>query len=138
VFPNASSPRLLMKYVRNTLSPSDEWVRAVPFVYVEVGVELVADGVPGHLPAHPRLHPCDVRLRRARGEDERGVAGAQMRKVADVVGDHGAADARAVGPTGHARFEEGAVDDQLTAAVEQVDQPRPTFWSVELIALFHR
>src|SRR3954451_6250530 len=44
----------------------DERVRAVPFGYIEVGVEAVLDCVPGNLPPHSCLQPVDVRLRRAR------------------------------------------------------------------------
>ena len=47
---------------------AEERVVAVPLVHAEVGVEAVGDGVPGHLPAHPRLQARDVRLRRARGD----------------------------------------------------------------------
>ena len=42
----------------------------------------------------------------------------------DLVGDHRAADARVVGPAVHAGLEERAVDDQLAATVEQVEQAR--------------
>src|SRR5207247_9681059 len=55
---------------------ADERVRAVPLVNAEVGVEVVRDGVPGHLPTHPRLRALDVRLRRPRDPRERGGAGA--------------------------------------------------------------
>jgi hypothetical protein len=41
-----------------------------------------------------------------------------MSKVANVVGDHGTADTGVIWPAVNARFEECAVDDQLTAAVE--------------------
>src|SRR5271166_667770 len=34
---------------------AEEHVMAVPLIHAEVGVEVVGDGVPGHLPAHPRL-----------------------------------------------------------------------------------
>src|SRR5579859_424493 len=50
---------------KHTLSVAEEHVVAVPFVDAEVGVEAVGDGVPGHLPAHPRLQASDVGLRRA-------------------------------------------------------------------------
>src|SRR6266436_9041208 len=33
-----------------------ERVRAVPLVHAEVLVEVIRYGIPGHLPAHPRLH----------------------------------------------------------------------------------
>src|ERR1043166_5985916 len=44
------------------LTIADERVRAVPLVHARVRVEAVGDGVPWHLPAHPRLHALDVRL----------------------------------------------------------------------------
>ena len=47
------------------LAVAEEHVVAVPFIDAEVRVEAVGDGVPGHLPAHPRLQARDVRLRRA-------------------------------------------------------------------------
>src|SRR5262252_4914436 len=50
------------------LAIADERVRAMPLVHAEVSVEVVRDGVPRHLPAHPRLHALNVRLRRARDE----------------------------------------------------------------------
>ena len=94
----------------------------MPLVHAEVGVEAVREGEPRHLPAHPRLQPRDVRLRRTRDENEGGVAGVQVGDVGDLVGHHGAAPAGVVGPAEHARLEEGAVDDQLTPTVEQVEQ----------------
>src|SRR5438105_9911216 len=116
---------------------ADERVRAVPLVHAEVFVEVVRYGVPGHLPSHPRLHALDVRLRRARGERESGVAGIQMGHVGNLVGHHGAADAGMLGPAFHAGLEERAVDDQLTAALEQVEQASFALGSVELIVLLH-
>ncbi len=47
------------------LAVAEEHVVAVPFIDAEVLVEAVGDGVPGHLPAHPFLPACDVRLWRA-------------------------------------------------------------------------
>src|SRR5262249_23109159 len=117
---------------------TDERVGAVPLVHTEVGVELVGDGVPGHRPAHPRLHTLDVRLRRPRDEGERGVSGVQMGDVGDLIGHQGAAAASMVRPTEHAGLEEGAVDDQLTAALEQIEQARFALGSVELVFLLHR
>src|SRR5712671_7638124 len=115
-----------------TLGVAEERVRAVPLVHAEVGVEAVRDGVPRHLPAHPRLHACDVSLRRARGKREGGVAGVQMGEVGHLVGTEGAAPAGMLGPAEHAGLEEGAVDDQLTAAVEQIEQAHLTFRPFEL------
>jgi hypothetical protein len=98
----------------------------MPFVHAEIGVEAVRDRVPRHRPAHPRLQPRDVRLRRTADEDEGGVTGVQMGEVDDVVGHHGAAPAGLLGPTKHPRLEKGAVDDQLTPALEQVEQAGST------------
>src|SRR5258708_4857704 len=47
----------------NLLAVAEEHVVAVPLIDPEVRVEAVGDGVPGHLPAHPRLQARDVRLR---------------------------------------------------------------------------
>ena len=47
-----------------------------------------------------------------------------MSGVSYLVGHHGTADAGMLGPAFHTGFEEGAVNDQLTAAVEQVEQAR--------------
>src|SRR5438094_3839903 len=116
---------------------ADERVRAVPLVHAEVLVEVVHYGVPGHLPTHSRLHALDVLLRRARGERERGIANVQMRDVRDLVGHHGAANTGMLGPPGHTGFEERAVDDQLTAALEQVEQAHFALGSVKLVILLH-
>ena len=61
-----------------------------------------------------------------------------MGEVGDLVGDHRAATAGMVGPAEHAGFEEGAVDDQLTPAVEQVEQAHLPVGSVERVILLHR
>src|SRR5688572_31971488 len=45
-----------------------------------------------------------------------------MRKVGDLVGHERTADAAMVGPAFHAGLEKRAVDDQLPAALEQVEQ----------------
>ena len=103
----------------------------------EVRVEAVGDGVPRHLPAHPRLQARDVRLRRARGVGERGVAGVQMGQVGDLIGAQGAAAAGVLGPAEHPGLEEGAIDDQLPAALEQVEQAYLALGSVELVLLLH-
>src|SRR6266404_6314420 len=102
----------------------EEHVVAVPLVHAEVEVEAVRDGVPGYIPTHLRLHARDVRLRRARSPRERGVAGVQMGEVRDLVSMEGAAAAGIIGPTGDPGLEEGAVDDQLSAAFKQVEQAR--------------
>ena len=74
-------------------------------------------------------------LRRARGEHQRGVAGVQVGQVADVVGDHRAAAAAVIGPAVHVGLDEGAVDDQLTSALEQAQQVDLAVGPVELVVL---
>src|SRR6185312_16014481 len=107
----------------NTVAVAVEDVRAVPLVHAEIGVEAVGDGDPGDVvPAHPLLEPRDVGLRCARCKDEGGIAGVQVRDVRDLVGNQGAAAAGVVRPAKNARLEECAVDDQLTPALEQVEQ----------------
>src|SRR5262249_59431882 len=98
--------------------------RPMPLVHPEVGVEVVGNRVPRNLPAHPRLPALDLRLRRARDEGEGRVAGIQMSEVGDLVGEEGAAPAATLRPVGHAGLEEEAVDDQLTAPLEQIEQAR--------------
>ena len=46
----------------------------------------------------------------------------QMCQVADVVDEHGATSAACFGPARDSGLEEEAVDDQLPAPVEQVEQ----------------
>src|SRR6266852_3275254 len=116
---------------------ADECIVAVPLVHAEVGVEGVCDGVPRHLPAHSCLQALDVLLWRARGVRQRGVAGVQMRQVGDLIGAQGAAAAGVLGPAEHPGLEEGAIDDQLTAALEQIDQAYLALGSVELVLLVH-
>ena len=58
--------------------------------------------------------------------------------MGDLVGHHGAAAAGLFGPAMHAGLEEGAVDDQLMAAVEQIKQARFALGPVERVRLLHR
>jgi hypothetical protein len=58
--------------------------------------------------------------------------------VGDLIGHHGTAVAGVVGPADHAGLEEGAVDDQLAAALEQVEQAGPAAGAGELVRLVHR
>ena len=55
-------------------------------------------------------------------QGERGVAGLQVSDVAEVVHEHRAAGATRVRPAVGARAEHEVVDDQLPAALEQVQQ----------------
>src|SRR5918996_6057061 len=123
----------------DAVAVADEGVRAVPLIHAEVGVEVVRDRVPGDvLPAHPRLQALDVRLRRARGEREARVALVQVGGMSHLVRDHRAADAGMLGPPVDAALEEGAVDDELGAAVEEVDQAELAVRPFELVFLLHR
>jgi hypothetical protein len=85
-------------------------------------------------------------LGRARGEYERDVAGIEVREIADMVGEHRAPNAgtamlntgRAFRLAVHTRIEECAVDDQLTPAVEQIQQVHRPFRPLEGVWLVHR
>ena len=59
----------------------------------------------------------------------------EMGDVRDLVGHHGAASASVFGPSVDAGLEEGAVDDQLSTPVEQVEQALPAFRPFELVRL---
>src|SRR6185312_3723556 len=100
-----------------------EDVRTVPLVHAEIGVEAVGDGDPRDVvPAHPLLEPRDIGLWCARCKDEGGIARVEVGDVGDLVGTQGAAAAGVVRPPENTRLEECAVDDQLTPALEQVQQ----------------
>jgi hypothetical protein len=61
-----------------------------------------------------------------------------MGDVGDLVGPEGAAAAGVVGPAGHPRLEEGAVDDQLAAVFEQVEEASRALRTFELIRFLNR
>src|SRR5258706_3638884 len=61
-----------------------------------------------------------------------------MGQVRDLIGAQGAAAAGVLGPAEHSGFEEGAIDDQLTAALEQIEQAYLALGSVELVLLLDR
>ena len=61
-----------------------------------------------------------------------------MGEVGDLVGIEGAAAAGVVGPAGDPRLKEGAVDDQLAAVFEQVEEARRALRTFELIRLLNR
>ena len=111
----------------------------MPLVDAEVRVEVVGERVPRDLlPAHrapssARCPACGAR------ETYASVVSRAFRcaRWATCVGHHGAAAAAALGPAGHARLEEEAVDDQLTAPVEQVEQARRAVRAVEAVVLLH-
>src|SRR6202047_4650362 len=60
-----------------------------------------------------------------------------MRQVRDLIGAQGAAAAGMLGPAEHPGLEEGAIEDQLTAALEQIEQAYLALGSVELVLLVH-
>src|SRR5580692_5098536 len=60
-----------------------------------------------------------------------------MGQVADLIGAQGAAAAGVLGPTEHSGFEEGTIDDQLTTALEQIEQAYFALGSLELVLLVH-
>src|SRR6201998_2354483 len=106
------------------LAVADERVVAVPFIHPEVDVEAVGDGNPRDFPAHPRLEARDVGLRCTRGIYEGGVARVEVGEMGDLVGPQRTANAGMLRPAVHAGLEEGPVDDQLAATLEQVKQAR--------------
>jgi hypothetical protein len=59
-------------------------------------------------------------------------------EVGDLVGEERAAATAALRPAGHARLVEEAVDDQLAAAVEQVEQAGLAVGAFEPVLLFDR
>ncbi len=109
----------------------------MPLVDAEVGVEVVGDRVPRDLPAHPRLQrsmsACGAR------ETYTSVVSRAFRcaRWRDLVGHERAAAAAALGPAGHAGLEEEAVDDQLTAPLEQVEQAHRAVRALEGVVLLH-
>src|SRR5262245_7627104 len=60
-----------------------------------------------------------------------------MGEVAHLVGSQRAAAAGVLGPAVHAGFEEGAIDDELTAALEHIEQAHFAVGPVEYIRLLH-
>ena len=70
--------------------------------------------------------------------DERGVARVQVGEVGDLVGHERAAAAAALGPAVDAGLEEEAVDDQLAATLEQVEQARRPVRALEAVVLLDR
>src|SRR6185369_2410661 len=60
-----------------------------------------------------------------------------MGQVRDLIGAQGAAAAGVLGPAEHAGLEESTIDDQLPAALEQVEQVNLTVRPVEFVFLLH-
>src|SRR5208282_4503763 len=61
-----------------------------------------------------------------------------MGEVRDLIGAERAAAAGVLGPAEYPGLEEGAIDDQLAAALEQIEQAYLALGSVELVLLVHR
>src|SRR5499427_3335976 len=60
-----------------------------------------------------------------------------MSQVGNLIGAQGAPAAGMLRPAEDAGLEEGAVDDQLTAALEQIEQAYLALGSIELVLLVH-
>jgi hypothetical protein len=60
-----------------------------------------------------------------------------MGQMGDLIGAQRAAAAGVLRPAEHAGLEKGAVDDQLPASLEQVEQAEPPLLSLELIGLLN-
>src|SRR5215472_5511281 len=61
-----------------------------------------------------------------------------MGQVGNLIGTQGAAAAGVLGPAEHPGLEEGAIEDQLLAALEQVKQANLTLGPLELVLLLYR
>ena len=68
---------------------------------------------------------------------ERGVARVQMSEVGNLIGHERTAATRMLGPAVYARLEEGAVNDELTTTLEQIEEADLPFRSIELILFFN-
>jgi hypothetical protein len=60
-----------------------------------------------------------------------------MGEMGDLIGAQGAPAAGVVRPAEHVRLEEGAVDDQLPAALEQVEKTGAAVRPLEPVRLLH-
>src|SRR5260370_16477708 len=61
-----------------------------------------------------------------------------MSQVGTLIGTHRAASAGVLGPAEHPGLEECAIDDQLPASLEQVEQANLTLGPAELVILLHQ
>src|SRR5215471_14949466 len=61
-----------------------------------------------------------------------------MGQVGDLIRAQGTAAAGVLGPAEHPGLEEGAIDDQLPAALEQVEQANLALWTLEFVSLLDR
>ena len=57
----------------------------------------------------------------------------QMGEIGNLVGAHGATAAGMIGPAEHSGFEEGPIDNQLTAPLKQIEQAYLSTGSVERV-----
>src|ERR1700741_4479119 len=110
--PIASSPRLLMKYVRNTRSPSRKntlWPchSSTPKSFSKLLVKVY----------HGIFQPILVFRRAISAFGAGGVASVQSGRMRDLIGAKGTAAAGVLGPAEPPRLKEGAIDDQLPAAL---------------------
>src|ERR1700742_545141 len=60
-----------------------------------------------------------------------------MGQMGDLIGSERAAAAGVVGPAEYAGLEEGAIDNQLPTALEQIEQAYLAAGSLELVLSFH-
>src|SRR5215471_17233537 len=61
-----------------------------------------------------------------------------MGQMSDLISAQGAAAAGVLWPSEHARFEKGAINDQLPAVLKQVEQANLALGPVKLVLSFHR
>src|SRR5215467_5627315 len=61
-----------------------------------------------------------------------------MRQMRNLICTQGAAAAGVIGPAEYSGLEEGAIDDQLPAALEQVEQANSPLRPVELVLLLNQ
>ena len=92
----------------------------------------------GYVPSQLQVQARDVRLRCTRGINQGRVTCIQVGEVGDLISPERAAAAAMFGPAHHPGFEEGAVDDQLTPALEQVEQARRARRPLERVGSLNR
>src|SRR5215469_11608773 len=61
-----------------------------------------------------------------------------MRQVRDLIGAQRTPPASVLGPAEHPGLEEGAINDELSTALEQVEQANLTLGPLELVLLLYR
>ncbi len=113
----------------------DKHVESEPLCDPEVLGNVVMRGEPGEVPTHPRLESLDVRLWRGRDQHQRCIAGVQVREVGEAVDEHGASATSTLGEIGNSWLEEKTIDDELSAAIEEIEQADLAVRSLELVRL---